>query len=291
MKLARVSVLGIAVGAGLIAAIIAMRLSAPAPAPAPVVADTNTPAPPPTAQVLVATKDVPIGGRLMADSMTWQEWPKSGVTDRFITKVGTGDDQMKPLVGAIARASIYAGEPVSEAKIIHSDHGFMSAILPQGMRAVALRIAADTSAGGFILPNDRVDVIMTRRAAADGSNAGSGGTDFLTETILSNVRVLAIDQTIENAQANSSTESKGSDSQTVIGQTATLEVTPQQAQILTVAQQMSDRLTLALRSVADSRPGSPDTGQDAIHLIGGTKRNGAVTVVKNGVAHDVSGIR
>jgi pilus assembly protein CpaB len=282
MKIARVTVIGIAVGAGLIAAFIAMRLTAPAPAPEVVVAPET---PVPLAQVLVATKDVPLGGKLVADSFTWQDWPRAGLSDRFIQKNGDGSTQIEPLVGAIARASIYAGEPITEAKLIHSDHGFMSAILPQGMRAVATRIAADTSAGGFILPNDRVDVIMTRQAP---DSTSGGGNSFLTETILNNVRVLAIDQTIENSSDNS----KGGDGgQTVIGQTATLELTPQQVQILAVAQQMSDHLTLALRSVADSRSTPADKAEDAIHLIGGTKRNGAVTVVKNGVARDVSAIR
>jgi len=285
MKLARVAVLGIAVGAGLIAALIAMNLSAPAPAPK--VADASAP-PTPLTEVLVATKDIAIGGKLGADSVQWQEWPRGGVTGRFIERVSRGDEQIEPLIGAIARASIYAGEPINEAKLIHSDRGFMSAILPQGMRAVAIKIAADTSAGGFILPNDRVDVIMTRRAE---DTAAAGGNEFLTETILNNVRVLAIDQTIENSNANSSAATTSEQGQTVIGQTATLELTPQQAQILTVAQQMSDRLTLALRSVADSRVGPADSAGDAIHLIGGTKRNGAVTVVKNGVVRDVSGIR
>jgi pilus assembly protein CpaB len=282
MKIARVTVIGIAVGAGLVAAVIAMRMTAPAPAPEVVVQEQVAA---PQSEVLVATKDIPLGGKLNADSFTWQNWPAAGLNERFIKKAGDGNVQIEPLVGAIARASIYAGEPITEAKLIHSDHGFMSAILPQGMRAVATRIAADTSAGGFILPNDRVDVIMTRQAADPGDN---GGSQYLTETILNNVRVLAIDQTIENAGDNSKGEDGG---QTVIGQTATLELTPQQVQILTVAQQMSDHLTLALRSVADSRATPADSAADAIHLIGGTKRNGAVTVVKNGVARDVSGIR
>jgi pilus assembly protein CpaB len=285
MKLSRIAVLGVALVAGLIAAILAIRLSTPAPAP--VVVEAPAAAAPPSVQILVATKDVPIGGKLEEGSMQWQDWPTTGVSPRFIEKSGTGDEQVKPLVGAIARASIYAGEPISEGKIIHSDHGYMSAILPQGMRAVATRIAADTSAGGFILPNDRVDVIMTRHA---DDPAASGGNTFLTETILNNVRVLAIDQTLENAEANSS-DPNSSGATTVVGQTATLELTPQQAQILTVAQQMSDRLTLALRSVADSHSTPTDNSLDAVHLIGGTKRNGAVTVVKNGVARDVSGIR
>ena len=278
MKLARVAVLGVAVGAGLIAALIALNLSAPAPAPV-VVAGEAAPVAPSTFRFSSPPRTSPSARSSPPTSMQWQDWPSTGVAGTYIQKSGTGESQVDPLVGSIARASIYAGEPISEAKLIHSDRGFMSAILPQGMRAVATKIAADTSAGGFILPNDRVDVIMTRQ----GRDAGGGrGNEFLTETILNNVRVLAIDQTIENDKDGE---------KVVVGQTATLELTPQQAQILTVAQQMSDRLTLALRSVADSNVVPADSAADAIHLIGGTKRNGAITVVKNGVARDVSGIR
>jgi len=290
MKIARVAVLGVAGVSGLVAAVIAMHLASPPPAPPQPVSAAVAPLP--TSAVLVATKDIPIGGKIAADAMRWQDWPSTDLAANFIARNGDGTGQTQPLVGSIARASIYAGEPITEAKLIHSDRGFMSAILPQGMRAVALRIAADTSAGGFILPNDRVDVIMTRKAANPAAN---GGNDYLTETILNNVRVLAIDQTIENAQANSSSTKGGDGGQTVIGQTATLELSPQQSQIITVAQQMADqgggRLTLALRSVADSRVLPGDKAEDAIHLIGGTKKNGAITVVRDGVATDVSTIR
>jgi pilus assembly protein CpaB len=290
MKIARVAVLGVAGVSGLIAAVIAVHLASPPPAPHVVAAPA--PAPVPASAVLVATKDIPIGGKVTADAMRWQDWPSSDMAGNFIARNGDGSGQTQPLIGAIARASIYAGEPITEAKLIHSDRGFMSAILPQGMRAVALRISADTSAGGFILPNDRVDVIMTRKAPNPQANAGN---DFLTETILNNVRVLAIDQTIENAQANSSSTKNNDSGQTVIGQTATLELTPQQSQIIAVAQQMADqgggKLTLALRSVADSRTSPSDAAADATHLIGGTKKNGAITVVRDGVATDVSTIR
>jgi pilus assembly protein CpaB len=290
MKIARVAVLGVAGLAGLAAAVIATRLAVPPPPAAPQAAVVAQPLP--TSAVLVATKDIPIGGKRGGDTMRWQDWPNSDLAPNFIARNGDGTAQTQPLVGAIARASIFSGEPITEAKLIHSDRGFMSAILPQGMRAVALRISADTSAGGFILPNDRVDVIMTHKAA---NAEASAGNEYLTETILNNVRVLAIDQTIENSQANSSSSKGGDGSQTVIGQTATLELTPQQAQIISVAQQIADqgggKLTLALRSVADSRVTPADAASDAVHLIGGTKKNGAITVVRDGVATDVSTIR
>ncbi len=277
MKLSRVLVLGVAGVAGLLAAFLAINLTS-APAPVVVEAPVQTVK---STQVLVATQDIPIGMTIKEGAVEWRDWPETGISPKFIVKSASGSDQVAAVTGAIARASFYAGEPISDAKLIRSDQGVMAAILPKGMRAVATRIAADTSAGGFILPNDRVDVIMSRRAEKSGNaDSNSGGTDFLTETILSNVRVLAIDQTIEDQEGK----------QVVVGQTATLEVTPEQAQILTVAQQMSDRLTLALRSIADAKAGASD-GPDATHLVGGTKRNGAVTVVRNGIPRDVSGIR
>jgi pilus assembly protein CpaB len=269
MRIARVAVLGIALGAGVLAAFMALKLtSRPAPQVREVLKEVET------TDVLVATKDIQIGTRLNGDVVGWEPWPSKGVSGTFMTRTSVPDAPEK-VAGAFARTTIYQGEPVSEAKLIRTDQGFMSAILPEGKRAVATRIAADTSAGGFILPNDRVDVIMTRQVP----NA-SGGNDFRTETILNNVRVLAIDQTIQEKNGE----------KVVVGQTATLELSPDQTQILTVAQQMSDRLTLALRSIADSA-GSPGE-RDALHLIGtGDKKRGSVTVVRNGVAREVTGLR
>ncbi len=277
MKLSRVAVLGVALGAGLVAAVLALNLSAPSkkqPVPEPVKqVDANT------VPVLVAAKDVPMGTTIQSGDVVWRDWPKDSVSSNFITKTGSGDPEAA-VRGAITRAAIYQGEPINEAKLIHSDHGFMSAILPEGKRAVAVKIAADTSAGGFILPNDHVDVIMTRRI---NQGSGSAPPEYATETILNNVRVLAIDQTIEKGGKS------GGD--TVVGQTATLELTPEQAQIITVAQQMSDRLNLALRSISDSRPSPSDAAKDAVHLITGARSNGAVTVVRAGIAQQVTGIR
>jgi pilus assembly protein CpaB len=274
MRLSRVVVLGVALGAGAIAAVLAVNLtSSPPPPPPQQVTEQEAPV---HSQVLVAAKDIPMGTTLSPGLLSWQDWPSTGISDKFMVRKSPteGTDEVN---GAIARASFYAGEPIVDAKLIRSDRGFMSAILPEGKRAVATKISADTSAGGFILPNDRVDVIMTRHA----NDSDVTTNQYITETVLHNVRVLAIDQTIEDQDGE----------KVVVGQTATLELTPQQAEILTVAQQMSDRLTLALRSIEDAKSGPSDLGGDAVHLIGGTKRNGAVTVVKSGVAREVSGLR
>jgi pilus assembly protein CpaB len=272
MQLARVAVLGVALGAGVIAAVLAVNVISgrqPAPAPATTAA---APAPLKSVPVLVTTKDIPLGTTVSEDAVAWQDWPQTGVGGTFLTRTAH-PDAVKEVVGAIARATFYAGEPITDNKLIRSDRGFMSAILPAGKRAVATRISADTSAGGFILPNDRVDVIMTRKEESQNGQEGQ----YRTETILNNVRVLAIDQTVEDVNGE----------QVVVGQTATLELTPQQAEILTVAQQMSDRLTLALRSIADAE--TAPLGDDAYHLIGG--KSGTVTVVKNGVAKQVPGLQ
>jgi pilus assembly protein CpaB len=273
MKITRVAVLGVAVGAGVIAAMLALNLARQPEAPPQVEVVTNT------SQVLVASKDIPMGTTLNEGAVEWKDWPKTGIGDKFIVRQ-SGVDASKLIAGAVARATFYQGEPIIDAKLISAERGFLSAILPEGKRAVATRIAADTSAGGFILPNDRVDLVMTRRH----TDPTQGGAEvFATETILHNVRVLAIDQTIE----------EGKDGEkVVVGQTATLELTPTQVEILTVAQQMSDRLTLSLRSIMDAKPTPADAAADAIHLIGGTqKQAGTVTVVKNGVARQETGMR
>ena len=137
---------------------------------------------------------------------------------------------------------------------------------------MATSIAADTSAGGFILPNDYVDVIMTRRADAQNGGASSG---FITETILKNIKVLAIDQTIQEDEEGKKTR---------VGQTATLELTPQQAEIITVAQQMADRLTLALRPITDAQEKVTD---EADYLVSGNGRRGTVRLIKSGEISEV----
>jgi pilus assembly protein CpaB len=138
----------------------------------------------------------------------------------------------------------------------------MSSLLPSGKRAVATEISVATGAGGFILPNDRVDVIMVRKAKE--------ADKYLTETVLSNVRVLAIDQQIQE---------KDDGSKAVVGTTATLELTPDQTKVLAVAQQMADRLSLALRSVADAQ--EQDTSA-ADYLLSGNNGSAIVQVIKSG---------
>ncbi len=227
------------IAAALIAALLAAMLSAsllrrpdaPQPSqPAVVIQKSDT------VDVLVAAKNLAQGELLGDLTVEWRAWPRDVVTDKMITKDSMSDalEQMKP---ARARLPIVAGEPVVAEKIARpGDRGFMSAILPQGMRAVAVPISEVTAVSGFILPNDRVDVILTRQIVTL-----SGGETSSSETVLTNVRVLAINQSLR----------PGDDGATVPdGRTAVLELDPLQSEILTKIN-ASGTLTLVLRSLAE----------------------------------------
>lgn len=256
MKPARLIILGVAVATAGLAGVLAMNMASRPPE----VKQTVIAKKEPTVNVLVAADSLPVGTRIQTASLTWAAWPKNSVAQGSIT-----DDQrpnaITELKGTIVRIPIFAGEPVRVEKIVDGQGPTLSSLLPSGKRAVATEISVATGAGGFILPNDRVDVIMVRK--------GDEG-NFITETVLTNIRVLAIDQQIE--------ESKD-DTRSVVGATATLELTPDQAKVIAVAQQMAQRLSLALRSVADAQ--EADTAAPEYLLNGGSGGN-SVQVIKAG---------
>lgn len=194
------------------------------------------PAPPPIAMndVLVASTNLQPGVALTPGSVHWQKWPAAAVDASFITKKNSPALD-KIVNGAVVRAPLVSGEPLSATKIVHADAaGFMAATLQPGMRAVSIAVSAESGAGGFILPNDRVDVLLTKQVSSSGRN-------FIARTILRAVRVLAVDQTSQ----------EGKDQKAVVGKTATLEVTPDQAEILSRAQ-ASGTLSLSLRALGDN---------------------------------------
>ena len=226
MKAARVVVLTVALAAGGVAALLAGR-SDRTPAPKAEAPKFDT------VDILVAKSDLPRGQTLSPNDVSWQAWPATTAAGNFIRK-SDRPKALENLTGMIVRAPFVAGEPIREVKLVNAKgSGFMAAILPSGMRAVSTQITPETGAGGFILPNDRVDVIMTPRGRDEGGQRTS-------ETILRNIRVLAIDQTVEEKNGQ-----KG-----VVGKTATLELTPGQAETLALSHQLGV-LSLALRSIAD----------------------------------------
>ena len=258
MNRARIVVLSIAVGAGGIAAYLASG-SDDKPQPAAPQAQLQT------VDVLVAKADIGLGQTVTPQDMVWQTWPAASASNTFIRR-NERPDATTQVAGSIARAPFIAGEPIREPKLVKANgSGFMAAILPTGMRAISTEISPETGAGGFILPNDRVDVILSKR---DKNAALPGSPDVInSEIVLSNIRVLAIDQAPKEKDGQNA----------VVGKTVTLELKPEQAETLARARQ-SGTLQLALRSITD------------IHMVENTtddqsrKRGDTINVVRYGVS-------
>jgi pilus assembly protein CpaB len=257
MKPARIIVLIIAVVAGGIAALLAGRSEPPPPAPAPVAQLETT-------DVLIANSDIGLGKAVLEQDLRWQTWPTAAAGPNFIRK-SDRPEAIRELTGSIARSPFFSGEPIRESKLIKAKgSGYMAAILPSGMRAISVEISPETGAGGFILPNDHVDVILSRR---DRMAEKSTGVEVHTsEVILANVRVLAIDQAVEEKNGQ----------RVVVGKTATLELGPHQAEMLALSRQLGT-LSLALRSLVDSDKDKPESSDE-----GG--RRGSINMVRFGVS-------
>jgi len=199
-------------------------------------------------RVLVASRNLQLGVRITPPDLTWREWPEGGVAPEYMTDAKS-PQALQEIVGSVVRDSLTAGEPVLARKLVAPGaSGFMAAILTPGLRAVSVRINAESGAGGFILPGDHVDVILSYQPGSEGS----GRRSRTATTILENVRVLAIDQSPQ----------RDDDDQAKVGSTATLELTPADAEMLTLAHAMG-HLTLVLRSVADINPDTVEAGQAA----------------------------
>ena len=266
MKPARLAVLAIALATGGLAAFLMSGEDKP---PAPVM--TAAPPPPPalpTTDVLVAAAELPMGQTIQTADLRWQTWPDNAVGTGYITRT-TQPKGLEEIAGSIVRSSFLPGEPIRPQKLARPDGSFMAAILPSGLRAVA--IVTDTrgssSAGGFILPNDHVDIIRTYRDE-EAAQSGSPETQ-VSETVLTDIRVLAIGQIVQ--------ERNGSN--VVTGETATLALTPAQAEIVTLAQKVG-QLSLSLRSLTDAGRAA-DATQEA-------RADAGMTVVRFGVSRHQS---
>lgn len=257
MNRARIVVLTVAICAGGVAAYLASGTDNSAPPPAPT-------AQLPTVDVLVAKNDIGLGQTVKPDDVQWQTWPAATASTTFIRR-NERPDGVTQVTGSIARAPFIQGEPIRDQKLVKAEgSGFMAAILPSGMRAISTEISPETGAGGFILPNDRVDVILTRRLKnPDQSN---GAPDIVTsEIILTNIRVLAIDQAPKEKDGQN----------TVVGKTVTLELAAAQTQALSSARQ-AGTLSLALRSIADVK-------MSEITLDDSAQKGDGVAIIRYGI--------
>jgi pilus assembly protein CpaB len=258
MNRARIVVLTIAIGAGGVAAYLASGSDSRPPPTAEPVAQLQT------VDVLVAKSDIGLGQTVTPNDMLWQSWPAATASNAFIRR-NERPDAITELTGSIVRAPFIAGEPIREPKLIKANgSGFMAAILPPGMRAVSTEISPETGAGGFILPNDRVDVLLTTREKNPDPRVS---TDLVvTKIILTNIRVLAIDQAPKEKDGQNS----------VVGKTVTLELKPQQAPLLAAARQ-AGTLSLALRSIADVN--QVEIADDS------SRQRGSINVVRYGITN------
>lgn len=238
MRPARIILLIVALVAGGLAAFLVTRGDS---APEPVV--TTERVEEVATQILVASKPIGVGERLTPDSVTWQDWPEGALRSEYVD-IAAMPDAPEKLSGAVARFEIFPGEPIREAKLVRSDQGYLSAVLAEGMRGVSVGVTAVSSAGGFIVPNDHVDVILTTDGAAGKQS----------QLILSNVRVIAIGQKLGELGATGNQDNPNSDVTTptafVDATIATLELTPNQAETL-VNGSTAGELSLSLRSVVD----------------------------------------
>lgn len=183
-------------------------------------------------EILVAGTDLEQRRRLVPEDLEWRSWPKDAVLDGYITRTAR-PEAVAEVTGNLVRVSILKGEPVRPEKISASDNGYLSALLSSGKRAVSVKINAESTAGGFILPEDRVDVLHT---TVEGNRTGG-----VTRTVVTNVRVLAVDQQVTAPATNAVSGAK----------TATLELDPEQAEIVSGAEAIGT-LSLSLRSSADN---------------------------------------
>lgn len=198
----------------------------------------------PTMEVLVASKDLAIGREISGADMKWQAWPQNALFPGAITR-DSDEVNAEDLVQGRLSQDIAEGQPILPAFLISESRGnFMAASLGDGMRALGVSVKAETMAGGFIGPGDRVDVLLTysvKVRARDNAQIAATIVEYASETLLENVRVLAVDQSSQREEDKAN-----------VGRTVTLEVTSEQAEKLALASEMGD-ITLSLRSLGDEK--------------------------------------
>ncbi|WP_299970835.1 Flp pilus assembly protein CpaB [uncultured Roseobacter sp.] len=221
----------------------------------------------PTAEILVLGQPLPRGSVVTEEDLRWQALPLEALPEMAIIRTEQ-PDAARTAIGRVARADLLQGDALRMESLVDGGAGLMSLVLTPGMRAVGIRITEDTTAGGFVLPDDRVDILHTVVRDIDGDGQATG----ISRTILTNVRVLAIGQVSARSAARNTetgdTVETGSDV-TAFGETATVELSPEQAEILTAAQS-SGALSLSLRAVSDF--GDTEVGADAM-IEGATRES------------------
>jgi pilus assembly protein CpaB len=265
MSPVRLIILLVAAGAAIAAVFLVRSAQQPSQAEAAIAAPAQ-PKEVPVKQILVAKLAIPIGKFIVADDLKWQDWPESAATGAFIDQKAE-PEALEQMVGAVSRFDLVEGEPITKTKLVHpGDQSFMAAMLAPGMRAASIEISPETAAGGFILPNDRIDVIVTREIESNGG--GSKSTQNVrSDIVLQNVKVLAIDGVY-------GPPAKDGQAAVLIGTRATLELSQQDATLLNTAKKAGE-LSFSLRSIADVQSPSGATGVGRVYRDGMGQGGGA----------------
>ncbi len=293
----RIIILAVAAVAAIVLALVVRKMAAGRHPAAQAVAAAQAPAVA-TVQVLTAAHDLPVGIRIAQTDLAWTAWPADKVNPAYITdgaapaptatgaaaKLGQSaasaakivfagsNAASRQAVGAIVREPILSGEPILARKIVRGGQGgYMAVSLQPGMRAVSIPMNVETGAGGFILPGDRVDVLETRKVDNPNAAGGPNAQTVVAETVLKNLRVLAIDQQLAPPK----------DAKAIVGTTVTLEVPAEDVEMLARAKASGD-LSLSLRSYADM---AGPSGRGSASAAGAPQ---TVTVIRAGRSTQVS---
>lgn len=272
MRASRLILLLVALLAGGLAAFLATRSDTPeqvvVEGPTKVVEEAKE-------QILVAKLPIGVGQRLTEETIEWQDWPELAVRPEYVTKTAL-PDALTEMNGAVARFEFFPGEPIMQQKLVRSDQGYLSAVLAKGMRAVSVQVSAASASGGYIMPNDRVDLVLSR--------PGTSGT--VSETILSNIKVLAIGLRLGEAGTTGETPDPEDPRSSVFQDSAiaTLELDPAQGELVINSSRIGT-LSLVLRSIADYAQASGEVRQQSSGV------NRAIRLIRFGRDVDVMSSR
>jgi len=221
-------------------------------------------------EVLTVTRDIAIGETFRAGDLQWSPWPEANVVEGYYLQTAA-PTSIETLTGAVIKLALFKGEPVLPQKIaIKGEQGLLAALMEPGMRAISVEISAESASGGFILPNDRVDLILTYDQQADPERGIAQRT--VATTVVQNVRVLAIDQ-------NFSTEAEGETAR--LGSTATLEVSPREAELLAMSQSLGE-VSLSLRPLDSNISGTERDPRTELLDENGSAVGAGITIIRNG---------
>lgn len=194
--------------------------------------------PPSTGAILVAAADLPAGTLLLEEHLKWQPWPENSMNPNYIAQA---DSKIETYIGAVVRRGITTGQPVMPSQIVMpGERGFLAAVLKPGMRAVSVGVSDTSGIAHLILPGDRVDLLLTQTLVMDTSGDEATGDRKAAETVLENIRILAVDSSLDDLNNKS-----------IDGKTITIEVSPKQAEMITVAVELG-RIAFSMRGLENN---------------------------------------